>query len=142
VAALQPARTSTRGRPRGGEAMCAGVTRHGQGGRDAPLRRGQQRGGGGDECRHFLASPPRVDTGSTISSGARNARELAFPSTATRTQRILTTAPRNANPIGLYIYRCYPQAHGFIVVAFHLEIFRVSLFIFSQRKTIVTNILT
>jgi hypothetical protein len=70
-------------------------------------------------CWHFLASPPRVGTGSTLSSGTRNAGELAFPSTAARTQRILTTAPRNANPIGLYVYRCYPQAHRSIVVAFH-----------------------
>jgi len=31
-------------------------------------------------------------------------------------------------------YRKYPQAHGSIVVAFHPEEFRVSLFIFSQRR--------
>jgi hypothetical protein len=31
-------------------------------------------------------------------------------------------------------YRKYTQAHGSIVVAFHPELFRVSLFIFSQRK--------
>jgi hypothetical protein len=31
-------------------------------------------------------------------------------------------------------YRKYPQAHGYNVVAFHLKVFRVSLFIFSQRK--------
>jgi hypothetical protein len=31
-------------------------------------------------------------------------------------------------------YREYPQAHGSIVVAFHLEIFKVSLFIFSPRR--------
>ena len=34
-------------------------------------------------------------------------------------------------------YRKYPQAHGFIIVAFHPEVFRVSLFIFSQRKTFI-----
>jgi hypothetical protein len=31
-------------------------------------------------------------------------------------------------------YREYLQTHGSIVVAFHPKIFRVSLFIFSQRK--------
>jgi hypothetical protein len=69
---------------------------------------------------HFLASPPRVGMGSTLSSVARNTRELAFLSTAARTQRILTIVPRNANLIGLYVYRCYLQAHGSIIVAFHL----------------------
>jgi hypothetical protein len=61
-------------------------------------------------CWHFLASPPRVGTGSTLSSSTINARELAFPSTVGRTRRILTTAPWNTNPIGLYVYRCYLQA--------------------------------
>ena len=42
--------------------------------------------------------------------------------------------PRNTNTIVLNDYRKYPQVHGSIVVAFHLEVFRVSLFIFSQRK--------
>ena len=47
-------------------------------------------------------------------------------------------------------YRKYPQAHGSIVVAFHPEVFwvslafhpevfRVSLFIFSQRRARYTN---
>jgi hypothetical protein len=58
------------------------------------------------------------------------------------TRRILTTAPRSANPIGIYVYRCYLQAHGSIIIAFHSEVFRVSLFIFSQRKVMVTNIQT
>ena len=31
-------------------------------------------------------------------------------------------------------YRKYPQVHGSIVVAFYPKVFRVSLFIFSQRK--------
>ena len=31
-------------------------------------------------------------------------------------------------------YRKYPQAHGSVVVAFHHEVFMVSLFIFSQRR--------
>ena len=34
----------------------------------------------------------------------------------------------------LTILDIYPQAHGAIIVAFHPEVFRVSLFIFSQRK--------
>ena len=31
-------------------------------------------------------------------------------------------------------YRKYPQVHGSIVVAFQTKVFRVSLFIFSQRR--------
>jgi hypothetical protein len=31
-------------------------------------------------------------------------------------------------------HRMYSQAHGIIVVAFHPEVFRVLLFIFSQKK--------
>jgi hypothetical protein len=31
-------------------------------------------------------------------------------------------------------YKKYPQAHGSIIVAFHPEVFRVSLFIFFQRR--------
>jgi TRAP-type C4-dicarboxylate transport system permease small subunit len=31
-------------------------------------------------------------------------------------------------------YRQYPQTYGAMVVAFHLEVFRVLLFIFSQRR--------
>ena len=42
--------------------------------------------------------------------------------------------PRNTNTIVLNDYTKYLQAHGSIVVAFHPEVFRVSLFIFSQRK--------
>jgi hypothetical protein len=45
------------------------------------------------------------------------------------------------HPIGHNVYRCYPQAHESIVVAFHPKVFRVSLFIFSQRKAMVTSIL-
>jgi hypothetical protein len=43
-------------------------------------------------------------------------------------------APRNANLMGLYIYRCYPQAHGSIIVGFHPKVFRVSLFIFFPKE--------
>jgi hypothetical protein len=31
-------------------------------------------------------------------------------------------------------YKRYPQAHGSIIVAFHPKVFRISLFIFSQRR--------
>ena len=31
-------------------------------------------------------------------------------------------------------YRQYPQAYGSIIAAFHPEVFKVSLFIFSQRR--------
>jgi hypothetical protein len=36
-------------------------------------------------------------------------------------------------------YRKYLQAHGSIVVAFHPEVFMVSLFIFSQRRARYTK---
>ena len=42
--------------------------------------------------------------------------------------------PRNTNTIVLNDYRKYLQMHISIVVAFHPKVFRVSLFIFSQRK--------
>ena len=38
--------------------------------------------------------------------------------------------------IDLNLLGYYPQAHGSIVAAFHPEVFRVSLFIFSQRKAL------
>ena len=38
--------------------------------------------------------------------------------------------------IDLNLLDYYPQAHGSIVAAFHPEVFRVSLFIFSQRKAL------
>jgi hypothetical protein len=41
---------------------------------------------------------------------------------------------RNSLDSSLTILDIYPQAHGTIIVAFHPEVFRVSLFIFSQRK--------
>jgi hypothetical protein len=90
--------------------------------------------GARNTCWHFLASPPRVGMGSTLSSGTRNAGELAFPSTTARTWRIQMTTPRNANSIGHYIYKCYSQAHESIVVAFHLKVFRLSLFIFFPKE--------
>jgi hypothetical protein len=37
----------------------------------------------------------------------------------------------------LTILDIYPQAYGAIIVAFHPEIFRVLLFIFSQRKAFI-----
>jgi hypothetical protein len=61
---------------------------------------------------------------------ARNGSMLAFLSIATR----ISNDARNSLTIVLNDYRKYPQAHGSIVVVFHLEVFRVSLFIFSQRK--------
>jgi hypothetical protein len=42
--------------------------------------------------------------------------------------------PETLTTIVLNDYREYPQAHGSIVVVFHPEVFRVSLFIFSQRR--------
>ena len=41
---------------------------------------------------------------------------------------------RNSLDSSLIILDIYPQAHGAIIVAFHLKVFRVSLFIFFQRK--------
>jgi hypothetical protein len=41
---------------------------------------------------------------------------------------------RNTLDSSLTILDISPQAHGAIIVAFHLEVFRVSLFIFFQRK--------
>ena len=41
---------------------------------------------------------------------------------------------RNALTIFLNAYKNILQAHGYIVVAFHLEVFGYCLFIFSQRK--------
>ena len=34
----------------------------------------------------------------------------------------------------LTVLNIYPQVHGAIIIAFHLEVFRVLLFIFSQKK--------
>jgi hypothetical protein len=39
--------------------------------------------------------------------------------------------------IDLNDYRIYSQAHGSIIVAFHPEVFRVSLFIFFPNEDIV-----
>ena len=41
----------------------------------------------------------------------------------------------NSLDSSLTIIDIYPQAHGAFIVAFHPEVFRVSLFIFSQRRT-------
>jgi hypothetical protein len=68
---------------------------------------------------HFLASLLRTDLGPIPSNNTRNVM-LAFPGKDTKEHQL----------IGLYNYRQCPQAHGFIVVAFHPEVFRVSLFIF------------
>jgi hypothetical protein len=70
-------------------------------------------------CWYFLASLLRTGLGPIPSNGARNA-VLASPSKDTKERQ----------PIGLYNYRQCPQAHGSNVVAFHPEVFRVSLFIF------------
>ena len=43
----------------------------------------------------------------------------------------------NSLDSSLTILDSYPQAHGAIIVAFHPEVFRVPLFIFSQRKTFI-----
>ena len=40
----------------------------------------------------------------------------------------------NSLDSSLAISDIYPQAHGAIIVAFHPKVFRVSLFIFFQRK--------
>ena len=41
---------------------------------------------------------------------------------------------RNSLDSSLTILDIYPQKHAAIIVAFHPEVFMVSLFIFSQRK--------
>ena len=56
------------------------------------------------------------------------------PGIATRTS--LETILEITRAIDLNLLDYYPQAHGSIVAAFHPEVFRVSLFIFSQRKAL------
>jgi hypothetical protein len=75
--------------------------------------------GARNACWHFLASLLRTGLGPIRSNDARNA-VLASPNKDTKEHQ----------PIGLYNYRQCPQAHGSIIVAFHSEVFRVSLFIF------------
>jgi hypothetical protein len=43
--------------------------------------------------------------------------------------------PETPTMIVLNDYRKYPQAHGSIILAFHPKVFRVSFFIFSQRRS-------
>ena len=56
------------------------------------------------------------------------------PGIAARTS--LETILKITGVIDLNLLEYYPQAHGSIVAAFHPEVFRVSLFIFSQRKAL------
>jgi hypothetical protein len=78
---------------------------------------------GSAHCWYFLASLLRTGLGPIPSNGARNA-VLASPSKDTK----------ECQPIGLYNYRQCPKTHRSIVVAFHPEVFRVSLFIFYWRR--------
>ena len=54
----------------------------------------------------------------------------------------IATAPGNASAICLNVYRKDPQAHGYIIVKFHPEVFRVSLFIFSQGMAQCVKVFT
>jgi hypothetical protein len=57
--------------------------------------------------------------------------DLQFSAHHTLEHAILS--PGNAMVVYLNDYRMHPQAHGYIIVAFHLESIWVSLFIFSRR---------
>jgi hypothetical protein len=71
-------------------------------------------------CWRFLASLPRIDIESILGNGTRNAcwhflalpLELVYPSDNTKECQL----------IGHNVYRCYPQMHGSIVVAFHPKV--------------------
>jgi hypothetical protein len=61
-------------------------------------------------------------------------RLLVYLNTITKIELILATPPETPTMIVLNDYREYLQAYGSIIIAFHSEVFRVLLFMFSQRR--------
>ena len=73
-----------------------------------------------------------MDIESILIKGTRNVHWQSLA-----TLLIFSNVTRQSLDSSLTILYIYPQAHGAIIVAFHLEVFTVLLFVFFQKKALI-----